>query len=151
VDRSEAEQDAVMMRQSKIRKNTTVKTKRILLAAFVWALASSTALAQTAPKMKMTTDIPPDNTTPDPVETRVDTLKFRDGFPDDATVQKVYDNFDFMRRVEAFLNARPVASVEALHVGFASHGATDNLDHAHHGKPGGLEVALSHARHGKHL
>ena len=49
------------------------------------------------PKMKMTTPIPPSITTPDSVDTRIGTLKFFDGFPDDATVQKVMDNLDFMR------------------------------------------------------
>ena len=34
-----------------------------------------------------TMDIPPEITTPDTVETRIGTLKFLDGFPDDATVQ----------------------------------------------------------------
>jgi hypothetical protein len=35
--------------------------------------------------------------TPDTVETRLGTLKFFDGLPDEATVQKMYDNLDFMR------------------------------------------------------
>jgi len=34
----------------------------------------------------MTTPIPQSITTPDGVETRIDTLKFFDGFPDEATV-----------------------------------------------------------------
>jgi hypothetical protein len=34
----------------------------------------------------MTTPIPPAITTPDSVETRIVTLKFFDGFPDEATV-----------------------------------------------------------------
>ena len=55
--------------------------------------------------MKMTTDIPPEITTPDSVETRLGTLKLFDGFPDDDTTQKVYDNLDFQRGVQAFLNA----------------------------------------------
>ena len=49
--------------------------------------AAPTTQAQTVPRMKMTTDIPPEITTPDTVETRIGTLKFLDGFPDDATVQ----------------------------------------------------------------
>ena len=32
---------------------------------------------------------------PDSVETRLGTLRFTDGFPDDATVEKVFDNLDF--------------------------------------------------------
>jgi hypothetical protein len=49
-----------------------------------------------------------------------------DGFPDDSTVQKVYDNLDFMRGVEAFLNGMPGGSAEAARVGFASRGAGNN-------------------------
>jgi hypothetical protein len=74
----------------------------------------------------MTTDIPPEITTPDAVETRLGTLRFFDGFPDDATVEKVYDNLDFGRGVQAFLTALPGASVYALREGFRSQGATDN-------------------------
>ena len=117
--------------------------KRILFTATtVWAVltsagcgnqpaASATAVTPAAasiraPKMKMTTDIPADITTPDTVETRLGTLKFFDGFPDDATVQKVYDNLDFERGVQAFLTAMPGASVYGLREGFRSAGATDN-------------------------
>jgi hypothetical protein len=91
------------------------------------AIASTSAVnAQTPPKMKMTTDIPPAITTPDKVETRLGTLKFFDGFPDDATVEKVYDNLDFERGVQAFLTAMPGASLYAMREGFRSQGATDN-------------------------
>ncbi|MGB5054370.1 MAG: DUF1254 domain-containing protein, partial [Nitrospirales bacterium] len=94
------------------------------MACFLWA---SAAHGQTTPKMKMTTDIPETISTPDSVETnRLGTLEFVDGFPTDDTTQKVYDNLDFMRGVEAFLNALPGASVEAARVGFASQGASDN-------------------------
>ena len=72
--------------------------------------AAGAATAQTkvdapAPRMKMTTDIPPSITTPDKVQTRIGTLKFFDGFPDKATVEKVYDNLDFQRGVQAYLTA----------------------------------------------
>ncbi len=74
-------------------------------------------------KMKMTTDIPPQITTPASVETRLGTLRFFDGFPDDATVEKAYDNLDFSRGVQAFLNALPGASVYAMREGMRSQGA----------------------------
>jgi hypothetical protein len=104
-----------------------MKTKRsqTFLAALTGALAFTAVLAsaQTPPKMKMTTDIPPAITTPDSVETRLGTLKFFDGFPDDATVEKVYDNLDFSRGVQAFLNALPGASLYAMREGMRSQGA----------------------------
>lgn len=43
--------------------------------------------------MKMTTDIPPEITTPDSVETRIGTLKFFDGFPNDKTTGPGHGRF----------------------------------------------------------
>jgi len=97
--------------------------KPTILLAVALAFTVSIVSAQTAPKLKMTTDIPPEITTPDSVETRLGTLKFFDGFPDDATVEKVYDNLDFTRGVQAFLTAMPGASEYALHAGLRSQGA----------------------------
>jgi hypothetical protein len=81
---------------------------------------------ETMKPMKMTTPITLSITTPESVESRIGTLKFFDGFPDDSTVQKVYDNLDFMRGVDAFLNAMPGASTEAIRAGFAGQGADNN-------------------------
>ena len=100
----------------------TARTKILLTAALVWALAATTAQAQTAPKMKMTTDIPPSLTTPDKVETRIGTLNFIDGFPDKATVEKVYDNLDFQRGVQAYLTALPAVSIEGARKGITGFG-----------------------------
>lgn len=75
-----------------------------------------------AKKMKMTTDIPAGILTPDRVETRLGTLRFFDGLPDEATVQKVYDNLDLMRGVQAFLTAIPAASLSAMRTGIRSFG-----------------------------
>ena len=73
----------------------------------------------------MTTEIPAAITTPDRVDTRIGTLEFFDGFPTDATVQKVYDNLDFMRGVQVFLNTTPAASLVAMRAGFRELGAVD--------------------------
>ena len=74
-------------------------------------------------KYKMTTSIPENITTPDQVETRLGTLNFFDGLPDEATVEKVYDNLDFMRGVEVFLNTMSAASTLANIEGLRSVGA----------------------------
>ena len=83
-----------------------------LVIAFLVASVGIPASAQDAPKLKMTTDIPRYITTPDAVETRIGTLKFFDGFPDKTTVEKVYDNIDFQRGVQAYLTALPAVSIE---------------------------------------
>lgn len=80
-----------------------------------------TADAQKA-KYKMTTDIPASITTPDVVETSLGTLRFFDGFPDDATVKKVYDNLDFQRGVQAFLTGLPAASMYETRKGYRTFG-----------------------------
>jgi len=92
----------------------TSHLQKIIVASLMCALVVTTTHAADAPKMKMTTDIPASITTPDSIETRMGTLKFNDGFPDDATVQKVYDNLDFQRGVQAFLTGMPGASLVAM-------------------------------------
>ena len=43
--------------------------------------------------------IPDKVMTPDTVETRLGTLKFFDGMPDEATVEKLYDGLDIIRKI----------------------------------------------------
>jgi hypothetical protein len=73
-------------------------------------------------KPKMATDIPPEITTPDKVETRLGTLDFFDGYPSKDTVQQAYDNLDLLRGVEVFLNTMPGASLYAMREGLRSVG-----------------------------
>ena len=79
--------------------------RRFFNAAVAGAIAAilCSGWAVAAEKMKMTTPIPPGIASPDTVETRLGTLKFFDGFPDDASVEKLYDNLDFQRAVQAYL------------------------------------------------
>ena len=103
-----------------------MRVKQYLVAtALAGTLAMATANAQTPPKMKMTTPIPPSITTPDSVDTPIGTLKFFDGFPDDATVQKVYDNLDFSRGVQAFMSGMPGTSLVGMRTGFQKLGAVN--------------------------
>jgi hypothetical protein len=51
---------------------------------------------------------------PDKVETRLGRLEYKDGIPTPATVQKVYDNLDFMHAVQVYLNAFAGVSTYAL-------------------------------------
>ena len=100
----------------------TRQRKTLITVAASLALIVSTT---TANAQKMRTDIPKSITTPDSVETRLGTLRFHDGFPDDATVQKAYDNLDFQRGVQAFLTAMPGASLVAMRHALREVGAVD--------------------------
>ena len=103
-----------------------LKVSSKLALALSCALAAYYANAADVPKMKMTTDIPEAITTPDSVETRIGTLKFFDGIPSKETSALVYDNLDFLRGVETFLNGIPAASIEGMRLGAVALGATNS-------------------------
>jgi hypothetical protein len=65
----------------------------------------------------MATEMPAGITAPAKVNTRLGTLRTKDGFPDEATIEKVYDNLDFQRGVQAVLTAMPAASLAAMRKG----------------------------------
>jgi hypothetical protein len=72
--------------------------------------------------LRMATEIPSSITTPDVVETRLGTLKFFDGLPDEKTVETLYDNLDFQRGVQAFLAGLSAAGMCGLREGYRSFG-----------------------------
>ena len=69
--------------------------------------------------------IPESILTPEVVDTRLGKLDFFDGYPSEATVEKVYDRLDFMRGVRAFLDTLPFASLYAMREGFREVGCAD--------------------------
>ena len=73
-------------------------------------------------RLKMTTDIPASISTPDLVETRLGTLRFADGFPDQPTVEKIFDNLDFQRAVQAYLQGLPAVSLVGMRKGLREWG-----------------------------
>ncbi|UTF49145.1 DUF1254 domain-containing protein [Desulfomicrobium sp. ZS1] len=94
-------------------ENKFVLQMWLVAIAFLVAIPGSAQSSQ----YKMTTDIPPGIAMPDSVETRLGTLKFFDGFPDDASVEKIYDNLDFQRAVQAYLLALPAVNMAGLREG----------------------------------
>jgi hypothetical protein len=101
----------------------TSQPKKLITAAAALALIVTTT---TVNAQKFKENVPTSIITPDSFETRIGTLKFNDGLPDEETVKKVYDNIDFARGVEAFMTGIPAASVEALKAGFAGEGFGPN-------------------------
>jgi hypothetical protein len=90
--------------------------RELLGAALVVIAGTLTGFAQELtgppadPDVKYSTPLPPGIASPDKVETRLGTLKFFDGFPDKDTVEKLYDNLDFQRAVQAYLLAIPAVN-----------------------------------------
>jgi hypothetical protein len=71
------------------------------------------------------TDIPEKIMTPDRVETRIGNLEFYDGMPTKETLEKVYNNIDFIRGVDVFMNFIPATSIEGLRLGMKELGVDD--------------------------
>jgi hypothetical protein len=59
------------------------------------------------PQYEYSTPMPPGVAAPETVETRLGTLRFDSGMPDQATTDKLYDNLDFQRAVQAYLLGLP--------------------------------------------
>jgi hypothetical protein len=116
-----------------IMRTRAILTTVALLAAdaLVGSLAGQARLPPDAPaqdephagKPKMATETPPAVTVPDSIETRLRTLRFTDGFRDDATVPKADGNLDFQRGVRAFVTPMPAASFSAMRKGIRSFGS----------------------------
>jgi len=83
-------------------------------------------MAEIPSKLLTAADIPPDLITPDEIGTRLGKLTYVDGAPSSDTIQKVLDNYDFVRALSVYMDAHQGASVAALLKGFREAGAKDN-------------------------
>ena len=90
----------------------------------LFTMLSGSASAQNAPKYSA--DVPAWIATPDKVDTRIGTLRFHNGAPDEETVKLVYDQLDFSRGVDAFLTGIPTTSVRAACNGLEKAGIKKN-------------------------
>ena len=78
-----------------------MKRTAILLSAL--ALFGLSTFSANAQQYKYQTPMPPGVLAPDTLDTRFGTLKLFGGFPDKPSVDKLYDNLDFQRAVQAYL------------------------------------------------
>ena len=89
-------------------------------AVLVALLSSAAANAQTSPA------VPASITTPDKVQSRIGTLEFKDGQPNKATLDKVYEQLDFQHATRAFSDTLQGVSIHAVRKGLQSVGVKDN-------------------------
>jgi hypothetical protein len=97
-----------------------------LLLGAALAVQASSASAEDIKVPTYAAKVPPEIETPDTVQTRIGNLKFQDGAPDQDTVSMVYDQLDFSRSIEAFLQGMRGTSVYALCKGFEGAGIKPN-------------------------
>jgi hypothetical protein len=100
--------------------------KRHAISSVMVVLATMVAVPASSQTPKYAADVPAWITTPDSVDTRIGTLKFQRGAPDEQTVKLVYDHLDFSRGVDAFLTGIPATSVRAACNGLEQAGIKPN-------------------------
>ena len=76
----------------------------------VAALVANMVATASAQPFKMTTPIAPGVATPDRLETSIGILNLTDGVPTPDTIEKIYDNLDRSRALQAYLLAIPIVN-----------------------------------------
>ena len=80
------------------------------------------------PKYKMTTPIAPGVATPDMIESSIGPLKLRDGFPTAETKEKIWDNLDRSRALQAYLLAIPIVNQAGMRDTLLKFGPANSTD-----------------------
>lgn len=104
-----------------------IGTCAVLLLVAPPALAQQLSGPPANPQYKYSTPLPPGIACPDTVKTRLGTLHFFDGFPDKASAEKLYNNLDFQRAVQAYLFAIPIVSQAANRDAFRTLGPPNTV------------------------
>jgi hypothetical protein len=99
--------------------------KYILFSAVLAATIATTALSK---DYKMTTPIAPGVATPDQLETSIGTLNLTDGFPKPDTIEKIYDNLDRSRALQAYLLAIPIVNQAGMRDSLRKFGPDNQTD-----------------------
>jgi hypothetical protein len=99
--------------QSTTRRPTSMKTK--YLKTFITAAVGLAIIVTTMTACTQTQPSGP--TQAQTTETRLGKLNFENGFPTAETTQKLFDEMDYQRAVQAYLWAYPAVSFESIRVG----------------------------------
>ena len=97
-----------------------------LIATALMALGGPAA--GLAKEYKMTTPIAPGVAVPDEVGTSIGTLQLVDGVPTEETVDKIYDNLDRSRALQAYLLALPIVNQASMRATLRSFGPDNYTD-----------------------
>ncbi len=109
-----------------VRKKKVIRSLAIAAAiAAGLALLTGVSSAQT---YKMTTPIAPGVAVPDKIDSSIGTLNLNYGYPDNATVEKIYDNLDRSRALQAYLLAIPIVNQAGMRDSLSQFGPENQTD-----------------------
>jgi hypothetical protein len=81
-----------------------------------------------AQQYKMTTPIAPGVAVPDEIDSSIGTLHLSYGYPDNETVQKIYENLDRSRVLQAYLLAIPIVNQAGMRDSLLQYGPVNQTD-----------------------
>jgi hypothetical protein len=115
------------LHQPVTRRSTITKSAGVAAAAAT-ALLLAVASTVSAQTYKMTTPIAPGVATPDTLETSIGTLHLNYGYPTAETVEKIYDNLDRSRALQAYLLAIPIVNQASMRDSLRKFGPDNQTD-----------------------
>jgi hypothetical protein len=95
------------MRANRLRKRMVLICAAAIMTGAPTVPAQELTGPPANPQYKYSTPMPPGVAAPAEVQTRLGTLHFDSGVPDQATTDKLYDNLDFQHAVQAYLLGLP--------------------------------------------
>ncbi len=101
---------------------------RMAVAAFSVSSITSIVPMVSAESFKMTTTIAPGVATPNRLDTSIGTLNLNNGFPVPDTVEKIYDNLDRSRALQAYLLAIPIVNQAGMRDSLRKFGPDNKTD-----------------------
>lgn len=114
-----------LKQQNKLASNTIDAGQKLLIPGAASTAGPGNASAS---GYKMTTPIAAGIVLPDRLESSIGALKLHDGYPDSATVQKIYDNLDRSRALQAYLLALPIVNQAAMREMLRQYGPDNQTD-----------------------
>ena len=103
-------------------------TALLLVIGIGTASAQSAASAEAPSAFKYSTPIAPGVAVPDRLESSIGTLHLNYGYPEAGTVEKIYDNLDRSRALQAYLMAIPIVNQAGMRDSLRKFGPDNQTD-----------------------
>jgi hypothetical protein len=113
---------------TKHKQTILAVTFAVLLGSPLSARAQERYSIPADPKLKYSTPIAPGVALPDKIESSIGTLNLSYGYPSVDTVEKIYDNLDRSRALQAYLMAIPVVNQAGMRDSLGQFGPANQTD-----------------------
>jgi hypothetical protein len=100
----------------------------VITAAVLFASGGTFAQTPANSQFKFSAPIAPGVAVPDKIESSIGTLNLHYGYPSESTVEKIYDNLDRSRALQAYLMAIPIVNQAGMRDSIRQFGPDNQTD-----------------------